>query len=79
MPSVQAGPTPSTDDQFVRELAHRFGRGLFSFVLSLTGDRDCAEDIVQMTLINAWRSRDKLAQAGDSARTWLYTVARRTV
>jgi RNA polymerase sigma-70 factor (ECF subfamily) len=29
-----------------------------------------------MTLIRAWRSRDKLAAAGDSARTWLYTVAR---
>jgi len=67
---------PLTDDEFVRELADRFGSGLFSFVLGLTRDRDWAEDIVQMTLIRAWRSRDRLAAAGDTARVWLYTVAR---
>ena len=78
-PVDEAGRAPSTDDEFVRELAERFGGGLFAFVLSLTRDRDWADDIVQMTLIKAWRSRDKLATAGDSARTWLYTVARRTV
>lgn len=78
-PMPVTAPAWSSDDEFVRTLTDRFGRGLFAFVLGLTHDRDRTDDIVQMTLIKAWRSRDKLATAGDSARTWLYTVARRTV
>ncbi len=75
-PETVAG-APATDDEFIRQLSDRFGSGLFYFVLGLTKDRDWAEDIVQMTLIRAWRSRDRLVEAGDSARGWLYTVARR--
>jgi RNA polymerase sigma-70 factor (ECF subfamily) len=78
-PKPVTAPAQSSDDEFVRTLTDRFGRGLFAFVMGLTHDRDRTDDIVQMTLIKAWRSRDKLATAGDSARTWLYTVARRTV
>jgi RNA polymerase sigma-70 factor, ECF subfamily len=43
----------------------------------LDGDRFQAEDIVQETLLRAWRHADVLA--GDSARPWLFAVARRLV
>jgi RNA polymerase sigma-70 factor, ECF subfamily len=78
-PAAELAAAQLSDDEFVRELIVRFGRGLSAFVIGLTGDRDRAEDIVQLTLIRAWRSRDKLAGSGDSARTWLYTVARHLV
>lgn len=52
---------------------------LLSFVLRLTnGDRQRAEDIVQETLLRAWRNAHKLGAGGErSLRPWLVTVARR--
>jgi RNA polymerase sigma-70 factor, ECF subfamily len=43
----------------------------------LGGDRHQAEDVVQETLERAWRNADELAS--DTARPWLFTVARRLV
>ena len=37
------------------------------------------EDIVQDTLLRAWRNPSVLDQTGGSARAWLFTVARRIV
>lgn len=50
-----------------------------AFVMRLTdGDRQRAEDIVQETLLRAWRNAHKLGAGGDrSLRPWLVTVARR--
>ena len=52
---------------------------LLMFVLRLTGgDHQRAEDIVQETLLRAWRNAHKLgAEPGTSLRPWLVTVARR--
>jgi RNA polymerase sigma-70 factor (ECF subfamily) len=52
---------------------------LLMFVLRLTGgDRQRAEDIVQETLLRAWRNAHKLGASGRSSiRPWLVTVARR--
>jgi RNA polymerase sigma-70 factor (ECF subfamily) len=52
---------------------------LLMFVLRLTGgDRQRAEDIVQETLLRAWRNAHRLgAQGQSSLRPWLVTVARR--
>jgi RNA polymerase sigma-70 factor, ECF subfamily len=54
---------------------------LFAFVLRLTGgDRQRAEDVVQETLLRAWRNADRFGgQQPRSARPWLVTVARRIV
>jgi len=49
---------------------------LFRFAFWLARDRQIAEDVVQETLLRAWRSRDSLEKAG-SARHWLFTIARR--
>jgi RNA polymerase sigma-70 factor (ECF subfamily) len=50
-----------------------------SFVLRLTnGDRQRAEDVVQETILRAWRNAHKLNAHGEkSLRPWLVTVARR--
>jgi RNA polymerase sigma-70 factor (ECF subfamily) len=52
---------------------------LLSYVVGLTRDRAGAEDVVQETLLRAWRNPASLEQTGGSARGWLFTVARHIV
>ena len=53
---------------------------LWRFALTLTGgDRQRAEDVVQETLLRAWRSSAQLGASHGATRAWLYTVARRLV
>jgi RNA polymerase sigma-70 factor (ECF subfamily) len=47
--------------------------------MSLTGDAAQSEDIVQETLLRAWRKPTVLDQRAASARAWLFTVARNLV
>jgi RNA polymerase sigma-70 factor (ECF subfamily) len=63
----------------VRALYDQHATPLLAFVLRLTGgDRQRAEDIVQETLMRAWRNAHKLGTQGQtSIRPWLVTVARR--
>ena len=49
---------------------------LFRFAFWLARDREVAEDVVQDSLLRAWRSRDSL-ETQDSARHWLLTIVRR--
>lgn len=49
---------------------------LYRFVLWRARDRNVAEDVVQETLLRAWRSRANLVGAG-AAKAWLLTIARR--
>jgi RNA polymerase sigma-70 factor, ECF subfamily len=49
---------------------------LFRFAFWLARDRAVAEDVVQDTLLRAWRSFDGLS-ADAAARPWLLTIARR--
>jgi RNA polymerase sigma-70 factor (ECF subfamily) len=65
------------DDEVLTELFAEHGRPLLSFALRLTGgDRGRAEDIVQETLLRAWRHPDALDDARGPIRPWLFTVAR---
>ena len=51
---------------------------LLAYALRLTGgDRARAEDIVQETLVRAWRNIERLDSDGGPVRPWLFTVARR--
>jgi RNA polymerase sigma-70 factor, ECF subfamily len=49
---------------------------LLRFAHWLARDRSLAEDIVQESLLRAWRSRDSLKDRG-AARAWLLTIVRR--
>ncbi|MGZ4603464.1 MAG: sigma-70 family RNA polymerase sigma factor [Kineosporiaceae bacterium] len=68
-------------DDVVRRLYTEHSGPLFAFVLRLTsGDWQRAEDVVQETLLRAWRNADRLGGPGHtSVRPWLVTVARRIV
>jgi RNA polymerase sigma-70 factor (ECF subfamily) len=67
------------DEALMRALYAEHAEPLLSFVLRLTrGDRQRAEDIVQETLLRAWRNADLLRDwQQTSPRPWLVTVARR--
>jgi len=51
---------------------------LLAYAIRLTGgDRARAEDIVQETLVRAWRNLDRLDDSVAPVRPWLFTVAQR--
>lgn len=50
---------------------------LRAFSISLCGDHDRADDLVQDTLLRAWRNLDKY-QEGTNLRAWLFTILRNT-
>jgi len=76
-------PEPSgvDEEQLLRSMYEEHARPLLVFVLRLTGgDRQRAEDVVQETLLRAWKNAHKLGTNGAaSLRPWLVTVARRIV
>jgi RNA polymerase sigma-70 factor (ECF subfamily) len=49
---------------------------LYRYAYWLSGDRSTADDLVQDTLVRAWRSIDQLANPA-AARGWLLTILRR--
>lgn len=69
-----------SDALLVQQLHDEHAAALWGYCLRLTGhDRAQAEDIVQETLLRAWRSRDRLDESRGSVRAWLFTVARNLV
>ena len=65
-------------DDLLRELHRRHAPALWGYVLNLTnGDRARAEDVVQETLLRAWRNPQVLDESRGNPRAWLFTVARR--
>ncbi len=76
----RAGSAAAADEELMRALYREHAGPLFGFVLHLVGgDRQRAEDVVQETLVRAWRNADRLEVASGSVRPWLVTVARRIV
>jgi RNA polymerase sigma-70 factor (ECF subfamily) len=62
----------------MQELYRVHGQPLFRFCLRLAlGDRQAAEDLMQETLLRAWRKLDGLNADINTLRPWLFTVARR--
>ncbi|MEJ0014462.1 MAG: sigma-70 family RNA polymerase sigma factor [Actinomycetota bacterium] len=69
----------SKHDELLLALHDAHGRALFSYVGRMTGDNALAQDIVQETLLKAWKQPKILEQNNDSVRAWLFTVARNLV
>jgi RNA polymerase sigma-70 factor (ECF subfamily) len=80
---MQIERTAATEQDVMRALHDEHAAALWAFAVRLTGgDRVAAEDVVQETLLRAWRNPHSPVFASDqqgSARGWLYTVARRIV
>lgn len=73
----------AANDDFLENREQRFNRlvgaysdDLFRYGYWLTGDRAVAEDLVQETMLRAWKSLDGLSAEG-AAKGWLLTILRR--
>ncbi len=74
------GDVRTDDGELLRALHAEHGTALWSYVVGLTnGDRAQAQDVVQETMLRAWRNPQILAQTSGSARGWLFTVAKRII
>ena len=79
MPNVADVRPALTDEQFEQLIADH-GAQLNRYVMALTsGQQQTAEDVVQETLLRAWRHLDVVSVDHDHGRRWLFTVARRLV
>jgi RNA polymerase sigma-70 factor (ECF subfamily) len=68
----QSGPVA-----LMQQLHDEHAGALWGYCLRLTGyDRPRAEDLLQETLLRAWRSSRLLDESRGSVRSWLFTVAR---
>jgi RNA polymerase sigma-70 factor (ECF subfamily) len=76
MPFGRRHSDRSNGDDFIRTLFHEHGHAMLSYASRLTGDRPAAEDIVQETLIRAWKHSENLVEGEGSLRGWLLTVIR---
>lgn len=82
-PALSAGQergwgAATADEEAMGELWQAHGPSLIRFALKLTlGDRQRAEDIVQETLLRAWRHPEVVGSGQTPIRAWLFTVTRR--
>jgi RNA polymerase sigma-70 factor, ECF subfamily len=68
--------SPSDSSDLQQELA-QLVPNLRAFARSLCGNADQADDLVQETLVKAWRSRSSFAP-GSNLKAWLFTILRNT-
>lgn len=72
-----AGRRPAAQDKSLTEMWRIHGTVLMRFALKLTlGDKHRAEDIVQETLLRAWRHPEVVDGHAETIRPWLFTVSR---
>ncbi|MEU8256612.1 sigma-70 family RNA polymerase sigma factor [Micromonospora inaquosa] len=64
---------------FIKEIHGNNGRALLRFLRGLVSAdaAHTAEDLVQETMLRAWRNLDAVPTEPNSQRRWLFTVARR--
>ncbi len=66
------------DEAALRALYDAHAGALLGYAMRLTsGDRGRAEDIVQDTLVRAWRNPEAIDERRGPLRPWLFTVAHR--
>jgi RNA polymerase sigma-70 factor, ECF subfamily len=63
------------EEELVRALQAEHGPALLGYVTRITGDPQRAEDVVQETLLRAWRKAESLEGDASSLRSWLFAVA----
>lgn len=73
------GRSGGSDDALIRAVYQQHGQAVLAYVTKLTGDRAAAEDVLQETLVRAWRHPQVLVNGQGSVRGWLLRVAGRIV
>ncbi|ULE33846.1 sigma-70 family RNA polymerase sigma factor [Mycobacterium sp. IDR2000157661] len=69
----------AAESQAMRALYAEHSAAIWRYAVRLTGDTARAEDVVQETLLRAWRHPEVTGDSERSARAWLFTVARNLV
>lgn len=78
-PATDDAEDTTADERLLAELYRRHERVLFAFVLRLVDDRAKAEDVVQETMLRAWRNLDAIDPRRGDPRSYLFTVAKNVV
>jgi RNA polymerase sigma-70 factor (ECF subfamily) len=74
--TASRGQLPADADAAIRELYSRHAKALHGYVQRFCPDQASADDIVQETLIRAWRHLPQLTADDRPVRPWLFRVAR---
>jgi RNA polymerase sigma-70 factor, ECF subfamily len=74
--AVEARPVDGRTRAFREELVAEMPN-LRAFAISLSGQLQLADDLVQETLLKAWSNADSY-QPGSNLRAWLFTILRNT-
>ncbi|SNS99772.1 sigma-70 family RNA polymerase sigma factor [Sphingopyxis indica] len=69
------GPQQLDDASFKRELAAMLPH-LRAFGRSLTGNADLADDLVQETMLKAWKARAQYVPGPSSMKSWAFVILR---
>ncbi|MFC4290972.1 sigma-70 family RNA polymerase sigma factor [Sphingorhabdus arenilitoris] len=72
--NVKSAPTLS-DDSFKKELAALIPQ-LRAFARSLAGNPDLADDLVQDTMLKAWKNRHQYTPGPSTMRSWTFVILR---
>ncbi|GAB2463590.1 sigma-70 family RNA polymerase sigma factor [Xylanimonas ulmi] len=67
------------DDDLLVAVHGAHAAALHRYVRHLTSDEEQTRDVVQETLLRAWRHPEVLERPPDSVRAWLFTVAHHLV
>ncbi|MGD2083815.1 MAG: sigma-70 family RNA polymerase sigma factor [Chromatiales bacterium] len=72
----QGESPPEAERRRFDALVRRYSRDLYRFAYWLSHDHALVEDLVQETLLRAWRGFHRL-RADSAAKYWLFTILRR--
>lgn len=70
---------PVDKAEVLRQLHDQHAAAVWRYAARLTGNSTQADDVVQETLLRAWRTPHIMEQDPGSTRAWLMTVARNLV
>ena len=76
IPDAALGDLAEDPDAALRQLYSRYSKALYTYVERFRPDLAGTDDIVQETLIRAWRHLPQLAADDQMVRPWLFRVAR---
>jgi RNA polymerase sigma-70 factor (ECF subfamily) len=68
---------PDVDEELLREMQAQHGAALLAHAMRLCGgDRQRAEDLVQETMLRAWRHPEAFDEKRGTIRSWLFATSR---